>query len=78
VSTAKEWKGYIEDRRPASNANPYDIVKVISETIDMANELLATTHNMYSNVSVKNFDEVAKKYNGILTTEELLNEYKKD
>ena len=78
VSTAKEWKGYIEDRRPASNANPYDIVKVISETIDMANELVATTHNMYSNVSVKNFDEVAKKYNGILTTEELLNEYKED
>jgi glutamine synthetase len=78
VSTAKEWKGYIEDRRPASNANPYEIIKVISETIDMANELVATTHNMYSNVSVKNFDEVAKKYNGILTSEELLNEYKED
>jgi len=78
VSTAKEWKGYIEDRRPASNANPYEIIKVISDTINMADELLSTTHNMYSNVSVKNFDEVAKKYNGILTTEELLNEYKED
>ena len=44
----------------------------------MANELVATTQNMYSNVSVKNFDEVAKKYNGILTSEELLNEYKED
>jgi glutamine synthetase len=78
MATAKEWKGYVEDRRPASNANPYDIIKVISDTIDMADELLSTTHNMYSNVSVKNFDEVAKKYNGILTTEELLNEYKED
>jgi glutamine synthetase len=78
MATAKKWKGYVEDRRPASNANPYDIIKVISDTINMANELSSTTHNMYSNVSVKNFDEVAKKYNGILTTEELLNEYKED
>jgi len=78
LSTAKEWKGYIEDRRPASNANPYEIIKVISDTIDMANELDETVQNMFSNVSVKNFDEVAKKYNGILTSEELLNEYKED
>ena len=78
MSTAKEWKGYIEDRRPASNANPYEIIKVISETIEMANELAETTHRMYSNVDMKNFDELAKKYNGILTSEELLNEYKED
>ncbi len=25
--------GYLEDRRPASNANPYDITKVIIDTI---------------------------------------------
>jgi len=78
VSTAKEWKGYIEDRRPASNANPYEIVKVICETINMADELAETVHNMYTNVSMKNFDEVAKKYNGILTSEELLREYQND
>ena len=78
VSTAKEWKGHIEDRRPASNANPYEIVKVISETINMADELAETVHNMYTNVSMKNFDEIAKKYNGILTSEQLLNEYKED
>ena len=29
MSTAKEWKGYVEDRRPASNANPYKILNVI-------------------------------------------------
>lgn len=31
--TAKEWKGYLEDRRPASNADPYRIVKVIEESL---------------------------------------------
>ena len=29
------WKGYIEDRRPASNANPYMIMKSISETVNL-------------------------------------------
>ena len=29
------WKGYIEDRRPASNANPYLIMTVISNTVNM-------------------------------------------
>ena len=77
MSTAKEWKGYIEDRRPASNANPYEIIKVISETIDMANELAETTHRMYTNVGMKNFDEIAKKYNGI-SSDDLLEEYKND
>jgi len=32
-TTAKEWKGYLEDRRPASNADPYRIVVVIEETL---------------------------------------------
>ena len=44
----------------------------------MADELAETVHNMFSNVNVKNFDEVAKKYNGILSTEELLKEYQND
>ena len=26
--------GYLEDRRPASNANPYEITKVIIDTLD--------------------------------------------
>ena len=31
--TAKTWKGYIEDRRPASNGNPYLIIKEILTSI---------------------------------------------
>jgi glutamine synthetase len=32
-ATAKEWIGYLEDRRPASNADPYRIVRVIEESL---------------------------------------------
>lgn len=27
------WKGYLEDRRPASNANPYEIIKLVSNLV---------------------------------------------
>jgi glutamine synthetase len=74
-STAKEWKGYLEDRRPSSHANPYEIVKVICDSLNMADELELTLQNMYSNVSVKQIDEIAKKYQANLS-DELLNEYK--
>ena len=47
LSTSKEWKGYIEDRRPASNADPYQIVKAIETTMDFAEELMRTKHNMF-------------------------------
>jgi glutamine synthetase len=30
------WKGYVEDRRPAANADPYKIMKVITESINQA------------------------------------------
>lgn len=30
------WKGYVEDRRPASNGDPYRIMKVISESVNQA------------------------------------------
>ena len=34
ISTVKnDWKGYLEDRRPASNACPYKITKIILETL---------------------------------------------
>jgi glutamine synthetase len=34
ISTAKNgWKGYLEDRRPGSNADPYDITRLISEVL---------------------------------------------
>lgn len=35
LETSKTWKGYLEDRRPASNGDPYKITKVISDTINL-------------------------------------------
>lgn len=35
-TTAKKWKGYLEDRRPASNADPYRIVARIVKTVNEA------------------------------------------
>ena len=32
------WKGYLEDRRPSSNADPYRVVKVIMKTVSLAQE----------------------------------------
>ena len=34
VSTAENWKGYLEDRRPASNADPYRVVARLLKTIN--------------------------------------------
>ncbi len=56
LSTSKEWKGYVEDRRPAYNADPYRITHIIAESISQAEELEKTLHNMYSEVEVS--DEV--------------------
>ena len=33
AATAKTWKGHLEDRRPASNANPYLILSEIQKTL---------------------------------------------
>ena len=33
ISTAKDWKGYLEDRRPASNADPYLITNLITKVL---------------------------------------------
>lgn len=38
VNTAANWKGYLEDRRPASNADPYLIATKIIQTVKMAVE----------------------------------------
>ena len=35
--TSREWIGYLEDRRPASNADPYRIVRVIEYSLNEAN-----------------------------------------
>jgi len=31
---SNDWKGYLEDRRPASNADPYRIVTIMIKTVD--------------------------------------------
>lgn len=36
ISTAETWKGYLEDRRPASNADPYLIAERIMKTVKSA------------------------------------------
>ena len=39
LATAENWKGYVEDRRPASNGDPYKIVKVISESMEFTTDV---------------------------------------
>ena len=36
LATATDWKGYLEDRRPASNGDPYRIGRVIAEALKLA------------------------------------------
>jgi glutamine synthetase len=33
ATVENDWKGYLEDRRPASNADPYQVVKVLIDTL---------------------------------------------
>lgn len=33
ATVENEWKGYLEDRRPASNADPYKVVRMITNTL---------------------------------------------
>ena len=36
ISVPKNWKGYLEDRRPASNANPYKVAARVIKTVKSA------------------------------------------
>jgi len=40
LQTSKTWNGYLEDRRPASNGDPYRITRVISESLDFAENVV--------------------------------------
>ena len=71
-STAEEWKGYLEDRRPASNANPYKVLQVIIESLKSAEAIDEIKTKMSINVDVYGTAEKFK----MLTPDELLNEYK--
>jgi len=37
-TTSHDWKGYLEDRRPASDADPYQIVHRIMQTVKIAHQ----------------------------------------
>ena len=37
-TTSHDWKGYLEDRRPASDADPYQIVTRIMQTVKIAHK----------------------------------------
>jgi hypothetical protein len=68
------WKGYLEDRRPASNANPYCILNVICESLKFAEQLFETSQIMYDVINVTDLNE---KY-GAMSNDELLSEYMTD
>jgi len=73
-ATAENWKGYLEDRRPGSNANPYDIINEISISLDWTQDL----EIMYKNINLKiDVNGIEGKY-GTLTSEELLKDYSDD
>jgi len=76
-SVGETWKGYLEDRRPSSHADPYRIVKVISDTLVLANELHSTLHSMYDTTVNVDDETVIKRY-GVISASELLGDYKKD
>ncbi len=40
VTTAKNWKGYLEDRRPASNGDPYKITWALLDTLVIDTQFL--------------------------------------
>ena len=39
ITTHRDGKGYLEDRRPASNADPYDLVDIISMNVQTAESM---------------------------------------
>jgi glutamine synthetase len=73
--TAKEWKGYLEDRRPSANANPYLIINEILKTFEQVEQLVKIRHAMYDDVDTQ---KIRTEFNGILSNEELLNVYQND
>ena len=72
--TAKEWKGYVEDRRPGSNANPYKIIKEIVTSLNAAEQIYEVKHMMSKDINTEGLSE---KY-GTISSDELLNEYRKE
>jgi glutamine synthetase len=72
--TAKEWKGYVEDRRPGSNADPYKIIREIVNSLYVAQLLYDTKTMINKDVDM---DGLSEKY-GTISNEELLKEYREE
>ena len=72
--TAKQWKGYVEDRRPGSNADPYKIIKEIVTSLITAEQIFDIRGMMNKNVKMEGLSE---KY-GTITNDELLSEYREE
>ena len=72
--TAKEWKGYVEDRRPGSNADPYKIIREIVKSLDTTHQIYEMKNMMNTYVDAKTLEG---KY-GTKTNDELLSEYREE
>ena len=72
--TEKEWKGYVEDRRPGSNADPYKIINQVAQSLNTAKDLFDMKHMMTKSV---NTDGLSDRYKTI-SNEELLKEYREE
>jgi len=73
-STANEWKGYLEDRRPGSNADPYKIIYQISVSLKNAEEIDYIKHKMNYKLDMDNLKMDYKT----IPNDELLKEYFND
>jgi len=72
--TANEWKGYVEDRRPGSNADPYKIICEIVKSLDTTHQIYEMKNMMNSYIDTKKLEG---KY-GTKSNDELLGEYKNE
>ena len=72
--TAENWEGYVEDRRPGSNADPYKIIREIVKSLD-------TTQQIYDVKTMINKDVDMEGLNGkygTMSNEDLLKEYREE
>jgi glutamine synthetase len=72
--TAKNWKGYVEDRRPGSNADPYKIIKEIDISLNTTDQIYDVKIMMSKDVDMEGLNE---KY-GTISNDELLKEYREE
>jgi len=79
LSTAKNWRGYVEDRRPASNADPYKIIRVIVESLEASEELYLTLKNIYGE-DVTTYDKLGDIFKEAkrIFSKELETEYREE